>query len=189
MNRAQSLNLAVIAQMLDDLRQGQSFKAIRMGLEKADLDTLRDASNVCFLAFSAVPWCSVNINLAVFRGLLKKIEQDQKEAEETERLLRLSASTKLLAQNYGLTSQEIAMWRGIVGVPAIRGRPHNLAEDACDDLWKQLLSLIEESGTDIDDERAMIAIVANLAESTQHPFTSIWRLVLEWKNDGLLTRD
>jgi len=186
MSRSHSLNQAVIAQVLEDMRHGQMFKSRRIGLEDKDLEAIQDATKACLLASSSVQWCAVNVNLAVLRGLLKKIEQDRVEAEETARLLRLSASTKLLAQNYGLTSQEIAMWRGIVGVPAIRGRPHNLPEEACDDLWQRFTTLLEASKADTDDEKAMIPIVANLAESTQHPFTSIWRLICEWKNEKLI---
>jgi len=186
MNRTHSVNYAVIAQVLEDMKNGQLYKTKRMGFEDKDLEAIRDASKACLLASSTVQWCAVKINLAVLRGLLKRIEEDRIEAEETDRLLRLSASTKLLAQNYGLTSQEIAMWRGIVGVPAIRGRPHNLPDAACDDLWRRFTALVEASSADTDDEKAMITIVAKLAESTQYPFTSIWRLICEWKNEKLI---
>lgn len=185
MSRIQHLNQAVIAQVLDDLRHGQLFKSRRMGFAEEDLDAVLDTNKSFFLANSPVSWCSVTVNLAVLRSLLKKLEQDQKDAEETDRLIRLAVSTKLVSQNFGLNSQEVALMRGIVGVPAIKGRPHSLPEAAEDDLWNRFIALLEESGSSMDDERALLTIVATLAESTGHPYTSIWRLIGEWKSEGL----
>jgi hypothetical protein len=186
MSRSHPINQAVIAQVLDDLRLGQLRRAKSMGFEECDLSAMRNPEKAAILANASVSWCSVLVNVPVLRSLLGQSVSSEQEYQEIERLLRLGASTKLIAEQYGLGTQDIAIWRNLVKNPASRGRPLNLSDEQSAELWQQFKALTRAQQTDPSDERALLALSADLAEQTHFPFVSIWRSIAKWQAEGLL---
>ena len=186
MSRPHPLNQAVIAQVLDDLRHGQLRKARAMGFEDEDLGAILQANNASFLSSTFVSWCSVIVNRAVMRALLKQTEKNAREIEETEHLLRLGASTKIVAHYHGLTNQEIALRRSLIGITARKGRPANLTDEEHDTLWRRYMELRKNSKTDPGDEQTILTHAKELAESMEQPLAIVWRILRDWRSEGLI---
>ena len=64
MSSLRHLNLAVIAEALDDLRNGQLRRCEAMGFSAADLEALKHPNLVSVLINAQVSWCSVRVNSA-----------------------------------------------------------------------------------------------------------------------------
>ncbi|GAJ29355.1 DUF2857 domain-containing protein [Acidomonas methanolica] len=178
------LNQAVIAQALHDLRNGQLRRARSMGFDAQDLDALKNPAMVAILANAAICWCSVTINRDVLRRLLSQIHSFAKEIEEVDRLLRLGASTELITRFFGLTHQEIALRRDILGLPKRKGRHPVLTEEQDANLWELWSAAIKERKIALTDETTMFALAADLAESTDLPLSVVWSAIRGWIDEG-----
>ncbi|MCC4595473.1 DUF2857 domain-containing protein [Xanthomonas campestris pv. phormiicola] len=180
------LNQAVIAQALHDLRNGQLRRAKSMGFDDEDLDALKHPAMASVLANANVSWCSVTINRDVLRRLLHQVDDVTREIEEIDRLLRLGASTELVSKFYGLTHQEIALRRSIIGLPKRKGRHPVLTEVQDAELWNRWSATVKERGTSLADETGMLAIAADLAESMDLPISVIWSAIRGWISERLV---
>lgn len=180
------LNQAVIAQALHDLRNGQLRRAKSMGFKDRDLDALKHPAMASFLANASVSWCTVTINYDVLHRLLHQVDNVAQEIEEVDRLLRLGASTEIIGRFYGLTHQEIALRRAVIGLPKRKGWHPVLTEEQDADLWNRWSAIVKERGTPLTDETTMLAIAADLAEGSGLPISVIWNAIRGWINEGLV---
>ncbi|HBD33806.1 MAG TPA: coproporphyrinogen III oxidase, partial [Cupriavidus sp.] len=71
---------------------------------------------------ASVSWCSVTVNREVLQRLLHQAQDVEKEIATVDRMLRLGASTEMVSRFYGLTHQEVALRREILGLPKRKGR-------------------------------------------------------------------
>lgn len=179
------LNQAVIAQALHDLRNGQLRRAKSMGFDDEDLDALKHPAMASVLANASVSWCSVVVNRDVLRRLLQQIEDVTQEIVKIDRLLRLGASTELISRFFGLTHQEIALRRSIIGLPRRKGRHPVLKEEQDTDLWRRWSAAVKEQAIDLNDDMSMLGIAADLAETTGLPLSVIWNALRGWIDEGL----
>src|SRR3546814_6141304 len=76
------------------------------------------SSDVC----SSDLWCSVSVNQEVLKRLLSQVHDVEREIATVDRMLRLGASTEMVSKFYGLTHQEVALRRDILGLPKRKGR-------------------------------------------------------------------
>ena len=180
------LNQAVIAQALHDLRNGQLRRAKSMGFDDAALDALKHPAMASLLANATVSWCSVSVNSEVLRRLLSQVDNLSREIEEIDRFLRLGASTELISRFYGLNHQEIALRRDVIGLPKRKGRHPVLSEEQDADLWHRWSATVKERGTELNDDMAMLAITADLAECTGLPISVIWSAIRGWIDERLV---
>lgn len=186
MSNPHPLNQAVIAQALHDLRNGQLRRAKSMGFEDKDLDALKNPALASVLANALVSWCSVTVNRDVVQRLLSQWGDVQEEIQVIDRLLRLGASTELISRFYGLTHQEIAVRRGVLGLPKRKGRHPVLTEEQDCDLWNRWSETVKERGIALTDETAMLGIAADLAENMSLPISVIWSAIGRWIDEGLV---
>lgn len=186
MSNPHPLNQAVIAQALHDLRNGHLRRAKSMGFEDEDLDALKHPATASVLANAMVSWCSVTINRDVLRRLLHQWDNVENEIQVIDRLLRLGASTELISRFYGLTHQEIAVRRSVIGLPKRKGRHPVLTEEQDCDLWNRWSEIVKARGVALTDEMAMLDIAADLAESMNLPISVIWSAIGRWIDEGLV---
>lgn len=186
MSNPHPLNQAVIAQALHDLRNGQLRRAKSMGFEDEDLDALKHPAMASVLANALVSWCSVTVNRDVVQRLLHQWDNVQKEIHVIDRLLTLGASTELISRFYGLTHQEIAVRRGVLGLPKRKGRHPVLTEEQDCKLWNRWSETVKERRVALTDETAMLGIAADLAESMGLPISVIWSAIGRWIDEGLV---
>jgi Protein of unknown function (DUF2857) len=184
MSAPHPLNQAVIAQALHDLRNGQLRRCKAMGFGEQELDALKHPALVSVLANSKVSWCSVKVNRDVLLRLLRQGRDVEKEIETVDRMLRLGASTEMLSQFYGLTHQEVALRREILGLPKRKGRWPVLTEAQDTTLWERWQRCVKKQGIALDDDMAMLQLTMDLAEELSLPVSVIWAAIHHWTQQG-----
>ena len=186
MSAPHPLNQAVIAQALHDLRNGQLRRCKAMGFGEEELDALKHPELVSMLVNATVSWCSVSVNRDVLKRLLSQVHDVEREIATVDRMLRLGASTEMVSRFYGLTHQEVALRRDILGLPKRKGR-HPVLDVAQDTaLWKHWQAGIAERGITLDDEVAMLSLTMDLAETLSLPMSVIWAAIRNWIDQGLV---
>jgi hypothetical protein len=186
MSTPHPLNQAVIAQALHDLRNGQLRRCLAMGFGDEDLDALKHPALASVLANAPVSWCSVSVNREVLRRLLHRAGDVEKEIAAVDRMLRLGASTQMMSQFHGLTHQEIALRRDVLGLPKRKGRHPVLDETQDAALWKHWKAGATERGIAPNDDAAMLALAMDLAETLALPLSVIWTSIRDWIDKGLV---
>ena len=164
MSAPHPLNQAVIAQALYDLRNGQLRRCKLMGFGEEELDALKHPALISVLANANVSWCSVTVNREVLRRLLKQAQDVEKEITTVDRMLRLGASTEMVSRFYGLTHQEVALRREILGLPKRKGRHPVLDETQDTELWRQWKAVTSSRNVDLEDETSILDAAMDLAE-------------------------
>lgn len=186
MSAPHPLNQAVIAQALHDLRNGQLRRCKAMGFGEQELDALKHPTLVSVLANSTVSWCSVTVNRDVLQRLLRQVDDVEKEIAAVDRMLRLGASTEMVSKFYGLTHQEVALRRDVLGLPKRKGRYPVLNEAEDTALWERFKPAVDERQIALDDDRTMLDLTLDLAEALALPASVIWATVRSWIDQGLV---
>lgn len=186
MSSPHPLNQAVIAQALHDLRNGQLRRCKAMGFGEEELDALKHPALVSVLVNATVSWCSVSVNREVLKRLLSQVHDVEQEIATVDRMLRLGASTEMVSRFYGLTHQEVALRRDILGLPKRKGR-HPVLDEAQDTtLWKHWKVGVSERRIALDDDLAMLDLTMDLAETLALPMSVVWAAIRNWIDQGLV---
>lgn len=186
MSSPHPLNQAVIAQALHDLRNGQLRRCKAMGFGDEELDALKNPALISVLVNATVSWCSVSVNREVLKRLLNQVHDVEQEIATVDRMLRLGASTEMVSRFYGLTHQEVALRRDILGLPKRKGR-HPVLDEAQDAaLWEHWKTGITERHIALDDDVAMLALIMDLAEILTLPMSVIWAAIRNWIDQGVV---
>ena len=185
MSTAHPLNQAVIAQALYDLRNGQLRRCKLMGFGEAELDALKHPALISVLANANVSWCSVTVNREVLRRLLRQAQDVEKEIATVDRMLRLGASTEMVSKFYGLTHQEVALRREILGLPKRKGRHPVLDEEQDTELWRRWKAVTSSRNVELEDETSVLDAAMDLAEGMELPLSVVWAAIKNWIDQGL----
>ncbi len=188
MSAPHPLNQAVIAQALHDLHNGQLRRCKAMGFGDHELDALKHPALVSVLINASVSWCSVRVNREVLQRLMRQVENVEKEIAAVDRMLRLGASTEMVGQFYGLTNQEVALRRDVLGLPKRKGRHRVLSEAEDTDLWARWQPEIKKQGIALNDDPAMLTLTLDIAEEMGLPASVIWATIHQWIEQGLPSR-
>lgn len=180
------LNQAVVAQALHDLRNGQLRRCLAMGFGERELDVLKQPALVALLANARVPWCSVTVNRDMLWRLVSQVHDLEQEIGTIDRMLRLGASTEMVSKFYGLTHQEVALRREILGMPKRKGRHPVLTEEQETALWHRWKPAVAERGIALEDETTMLGLTMELAESLSLPMSVIWAAIQSWIDQRLV---
>ena len=106
--------------------------------------------------------------------------------EYVDRMLRLGASTEMVSKFYGLTHQEVALRRDILGLPKRKGR-HPVLDEAQDvALWERWKAGVVERHIALTDDMEMLALTMDLAEAMTLPMSVIWSATRNWIDQGLV---
>jgi hypothetical protein len=173
------LNQAVLIQALHDLRNGQLRRCLAMGFGEQELELLKRPDLAALLIHARVSWCQVTVDRQTLQRLAEQAIDDQREAGAVDRLLRLGASSEMICQRYGLTHQEVALRRDILGLPRRKGRFPTLDNSQERALWRDWQAV---AGRDIalDDEDALLEWAAERAESMDVSLTVVWTILQNW---------
>ena len=104
MKTHQPLNQAMIAQVLQDLRNGQLRRCLAMGFTEQQLAALKRPELLSVLANAQVNWCTVKVNDTVVQRILTQAIALQDEVTTIDRLLRAGASLST-------EMQSLSAWR------------------------------------------------------------------------------
>ncbi|MBP5059433.1 DUF2857 domain-containing protein [Pseudomonas chlororaphis] len=185
MSAPNPLNQAVIAQALYDLRNGQLRRCKAMGFGEEALDALKHPALISVLANANVSWCSVSVNREVLRRLLKQAQDVEKEIATVDRMLRLGASTEMVSRFYGLTHQEVAFRREVLGLPKRKGRHPVLDEEQDTELWRRWKAVTSSRNVELEDETSVLDAAMDLAEGMERPLSVVWAAIKNWIDQGL----
>ncbi|MDR0441666.1 MAG: DUF2857 domain-containing protein [Candidatus Accumulibacter sp.] len=174
------LNQAVVIQALHDLRNGQLRRCLDMGFGERVLEMLKQPALATFLVNACVPWCKVTVDQEVLERLVGQARDVEREIAVVDRMLRLGASTEMISRYHGLPHQEIAVRREVIGQPGRKGRHPTLNEEQESELWRAWKALKTERGIALDDERAMLELAMELAESLAVSLTVVWAKLRNW---------
>lgn len=180
------LNQAVIAQALHDLRNGQLRRCLAMGFGQQDLEALKRPELVSMLANAKVAWCSVTVNRDVLQRLLRQVHDIGQEVAVIDRMLRLGASTEMVSQFFGLTHQEVALRREVLGLPKRKGRYPVLTEEQETALWNRWMPELQARGTRVGDTVGMLMLAMDIAEEMTLPLSVVWTAIQGWIGQGLV---
>ncbi|WP_134587328.1 MULTISPECIES: DUF2857 domain-containing protein, partial [Pseudomonadota] len=108
-----------------------------------------------------------------------------KEIATVDRMLRLGASTEMVSRFYGLTHQEVALRREILGLPKRKGRHPVLDEKQDTDLWRQWKAVTGSRNVDLEDETSILDAAMDLAEAMSLPLSVVWASIKSWVDQGL----
>ena len=186
MSSPHPLNQAVIAQALHDLRNGQLRRCKAMGFGEEELEALKHPALVSVLVNASVSWCSVSVNREVLKRLLNQVQEVEQEIATVDRMLRLGASTEMVSRFYGLTHQEVALRRDILGLPKRKGRHPVLDEAQETARWRHWKAGVTERGIPLDDELTMLGLTMDLAETLALPMSVVWASIRNWIDQGLV---
>ena len=192
------INEAILSQVLHNVRNGQLRRCIEMGLEPEILAQLQQPSALSLLLNTPVSWCSVKIDGNMVKKILNGAQRSYEEVRMVERALRLGATTHMLQQFFGLSPQDVALQRLMMGVTARRGRWREFSEQTDADLWYRWTYLMKEHQVDQADSIAMLDIAMLVAEEMKLPHSEdageameslslaiIWHRIQSWIKEGL----
>lgn len=180
------LNQAVLAQALQDLRNGQLRHCLSMGFSEEDLEVLKQPALIALLANAPVVWCNVTVDSTMIKRLVQQMHNLEVEIATVDRMLRLGASSEMVSTYFGLTHQEVALRRQILRLPKRKGRYAMLSEEQETAIWKQWKMLVTERGIALEDEIAMLEPAMELARQHAVPMGAIWTAILAWIEQGLV---
>lgn len=186
MNTPQPLNQAVITQILHDLRNGQLRRGLAMGFTEQQLGALKRPELLSVLANAPVFWCTVKVNAAMVQRVLSQANAVKEEVNTIDRLLRAGASTEMMSLYHGLTHQEVAMRRDVLGLPKRRGRHPALDEAQDTELWKRWKPQLDARQIDVNDEPKMLELALDVAEDMALPLSVVWAMIQDWIKQRLV---
>jgi hypothetical protein len=128
----------------------------------------------------------VTVNRDVLQRLLRQVDDVAREIAAVDRMLRLGASTEMVSKFYGLTHQEVALRRDVLGLPKRKGRYPVLNEAEDTALWERFKPAVDERRIALDDDRTMLDLTLDLAEALALPASVIWATVRSWIDQGLV---
>jgi len=192
------INEAILSQVLNHMRNGQLRRCIEMGLEPEILAQLQQPAVLSLLLNTPVSWCHVTIDTEMVKKLLTGAERSDEELRMIERALRLGATTTMLQQFFGLSPQDVALQRLMMGVRVRRGRWREFSEEQDALLWYRWTHLMKEHQVEIADSQAMLDIAMMVAEELNNPsepeaddntaslsLAIIWNRIQTWISEGL----
>lgn len=190
------INEAILSQILHNMRNGQLRRCIDMGLEPEILAQLQQPSVLSLLLNTPVSWCTVTINGEIVKRLITGTQRSDEEVRMIERALRLGATTQMLQQFFGLSPQDVALQRLMMGVAPRRGRWREFSEEMDTHLWYRWTHLMKEHQVELEDSISLLDIAMLVAEElnapqeTDEPADSlslavIWSRIRTWIKEGL----
>ncbi|CAK7032505.1 DUF2857 domain-containing protein [Saezia sanguinis] len=174
------LNQAVISQILFDLRQGTLRRSLQMGFTEDDLRLLRDQDKVEVLLNTTVSWLDVKVNTGIMRRLAGQVSRNHQEVALIDRALEMGASSKMIADLFGLNQREVAFRKRMLNIDEKRGRWQELTETQDHQLWRQWKDMIKNYHLDIHDQMDMLKICMALTRASDIPLAMIWQAQERW---------
>lgn len=182
------INEAVLSQILNLMRNGQLNRCIEMGLAPEVLGQIQHPTIMSLLLNTPVTWAKVSIDESIVMKLISGAARSEEEMRLIERAIRLGATTNLLNKFFGLSPQEIALQRAVIGVKSPRGRWPELSEDKDHLVWHRWVHLMDENQVDLNDSLAMLDVAMLVAEeliSDGLTLAQIWHRITNWISQGI----
>lgn len=176
----QPINQAVIAQILFDLRNGQLRRSLDMGFTKEDIRLLQDPEMVSVLLNTPVRWVSVIVDSDVMHRLLNRVQNTEKEIAIIDEMLRRGASSKMIAEIFGLNPSEVSFRKEVLEVEKKQGRWQEISEELNHKIWHEWKAKIKQYQLDPNNIVDMAKVCMILAKDHDTPMAMIWQAIEKW---------
>ncbi|CBV43916.1 DUF2857 domain-containing protein [Halomonas elongata] len=177
---SRSLTLAVLNQAIGYLREGNMRRARALGFSDDELRELRrlSATDIEALSCDGPAVCRLTVDHEMLLIVMQRLIEDQDRETRIDRCLTLGASVTMMSTFFGLTGNDCATRRSLLGLPSRQGRLAMPEEAVEHDAWHRWQSICETP----DQPRATEDLhgMMTLAEETQIPLAVIWHLVKAW---------
>lgn len=189
----QPLNQAMVQQILLNLQSGQIRKCYAMGLNDDLLKAFENDRYVRDLSNSPVCWVTPQVQPSVVERLISRSAQQAEQNRLIDRALVLGASNTLILQLFGMTNEEIAHRRKVLGVPQRKGRWPSLSQELEHAIWHRWVYLARENGVSCENLMGQLDVVIMIAEEYASipqadgsivSLAQIWRALQDVIEDG-----
>ncbi|WP_197471101.1 DUF2857 domain-containing protein [Azotobacter vinelandii] len=174
------MTAAILRQVISYIRSGNLCRARATGFSEQELRELRrlNATDLDALAASDLIVCRLSIDHDLLGATLRRLTVDVDRDRIIDRCLVLGASTQMMYAFYGLTGNDCATRRSLLGLESRHGRfamPSEEHELEAYRRWLEICETPHDPGA-AQDIQGMMA----LAEETDLPLGIVWQLVKSW---------
>ena len=177
---SQILNQFIMAQVLYDLRNGQLRRALALGFTEQDLRLLNDPEKVSALFNAPVLWVNARVDSKLLQRLIEQARKSQEEMGQVDQMLILGASSKMIAQVFGLNHREIAFRKRLLTIQKKQGRWPEITEEQNHQLWREWKAQIAQEQLDPENAMEMAKVCMRLSQTHQIPMAMIWQSIEDW---------
>ena len=93
----------------------------------------------------------------------------------------------MFSQFYGLTHQEVALRRAVLGLPKRKGRHPVLSEAQEIELWHRWQPELQRRQQPLDDTHGLLLMTLDVAQAMALPLSVVWATVQQWIEQGLVS--
>jgi len=122
----------------------------------------------------------VSINVDVMRRLLGHVKDSDNEIQMIDLMLKYGASSKLLAEAFGLDPREVALRKRIKGIDKKQGRWQEITEEQDHALWHEWQDKIKQYQLDKHDALDMAKVCMILSKKHGIQMAMIWQAMEKW---------
>ena len=91
----------------------------------------------------------------------------------------------MVSRFYGLTHQDVALRREVLGLPKRKGRHPVLDEEQDTELWRRWKAVTSSRTVEQEDETSVLDAAMDLAEGMELPLSVVWAAIKNWIDQGL----
>ncbi|MCE8014096.1 DUF2857 domain-containing protein [Billgrantia desiderata] len=176
-----SISQAVIWTAIQHLRDGNVRRAKALGFTDDELRELRrmSATELDELAHDAHAVCRIALDHTMLLAKIRRITADKNREAQIERALRLDASTEMMTRWFGMSGNDCATRRILLGLVAKQGRRPEPTESEEHDAWQRWQGITPQPD-DLERSLADISGMMTLADETGLSLSVLYGLIKRW---------
>jgi hypothetical protein len=157
------------------LEKGDESALLLMGFEAEEVRALEclTVKHLQRLGELGTHFMDFRVDHDCFRKLVERLTGERRIEHLQDALLLAGAPLAMMHRYWGMTTQDCASRRRVLGIETPIGRPQRLSDAELEQLWHDWSDLDE-----VDDERERYL---KLAERSGHALAAIWPVVEAWK--------
>lgn len=180
---SQPVNQAILSQFLGDQRNGQFRRSQEVGFTEKHIRLLQDKKRVELLESTPVRWTVVRVDPNILDRLLECADKAEKEIAILDAMLKLGASSQMIADIFGYNQRDIAFRKRVLEIDKKQGRWQEVTEEQNHELWHKWKAKIAQYQLDIENLTDMAKVCMILAKNSGIPMAMIWSAMRKWMED------
>ncbi|MGJ8518333.1 DUF2857 domain-containing protein [Carnimonas bestiolae] len=174
------INYALFSQVLKHINEGDLRRARSLGFSDEELQRLRQLSawdiNMLIHEFPNV--ARFEIDHVVLETSIRRLARNQTDDALISRCIKQGASVSMLSRFFGLTLNDIATRRTLLGLRSTQGRPPMPDEESEHAAWYRWQTICEDPSSPTASEN--LVAMLELAEESDLQLSIVYQLVRQW---------
>lgn len=194
------VNQALINFVLQEAHNGKFHQCRALGFTEEIIGRLQSLSPTALnrLINSPFLWIKPHIDQQLLSRIMSKVEHDEQRERLISRVLKLGASSKMMAQFFGIDHSETASRRRALNIATSKGRLPTLKEHQKHAIWERWVDLVKQgeqehgsqhtaaitntnSGAELD-EMSQLDLMIMIAEEQHVPIALTWQELMLYLN-------